>query len=117
MGGGKGVYHTSLKEQGTDFAERSLLSTNARHPQTANTSNGGVAIVWEEDVEVDSVLRKRIGFLTELDGVKQDAIFISPDSLDASYPVILGLPDSKVLIAWNQRGKKAYQVYYQLISH
>jgi len=116
MGGGEGVYHTSLKKQEGNFSERSLLSSSARHPQTANISSGGVAIVWEENVEVDAVLRNRIGFLTEANGIKQEAIFISPDSVDASYPVILGLPDNKVLIAWNQRGENAYQVYYQLIT-
>ncbi len=116
MGGGEGVYHTSLKEQKGKFAERSLLNTMARHPQTANTTNKGLALVWEESMEVDSILRNRIGYSFEQNGIKQETTFLSPDSVDASYPVVLGLPNNKILVAWNQRGQEISQVYYQLIA-
>lgn len=117
MGGGEGVYHTSLNQQEGNFAERSLLNTMARHPQTANTTNGDLALVFEESMEVDSILRNRIGYSFEKDGVKQETIYISPDSVDASYPVILELPNNKILVAWNQRGQEISQVYFQIITN
>lgn len=116
MGGGEGVYHTSLKDQEGDFSERSLLNTSARHPQTANSTDDGVVLVWEERIETDSILRNRIGYLFEKNGVKHETIYISPDSVDAFYPVVLELPNNKTLIAWNQRGEEISQVYYQIVA-
>lgn len=116
MGGGEGLYHTSLKSQEAKFAKRNLLNVMARHPQTANTTDEGLTLVWEESMEIDSILRNRIGYSFEKNGIKQKTMYISPDSVDASYPVVLGLSDNKTLVSWNQRDKNVSQVYYQIIE-
>ena len=42
--------------------------------------------------------------------------YITPDSVDSSYPVALGLKNNQVLVAWSQRGKSLSQVYYKLVN-
>jgi len=112
MGNGEGVYHTSTKNNGDNFAKRTLLNKNAKHPQTASLRNGGIAVVWEETFKSDSTFINRLGFSANNKNPK----YITPDSVNCSYPVALGIKNNKVLVAWSQKDKKLTQVYFKLIS-
>ena len=112
MGNGEGVYHTSTKNNGDNFAKRTLLNKNAKHPQTASLRNGGIAVVWEETFKSDSTFINRLGFSVNNKNHK----YITPITTDCSYPVTLGLKQNKAMVAWTQKNKNHSQIYYKLVQ-
>lgn len=116
MGGGEGVYYTTTDNHGKDFRDRELFSKNARHPQSAVLSNGTIAVVWDEVDSKSGSFNNKIGLQLKKDGrFRSERTYLTPLTVDATYPVVVGLGDSTLMVAWTQ-DKNKRQVYYSIIQ-
>lgn len=116
MGGGEGVYYTFTTNSGQHFAERKLFSKQARHPQAAATFGGTIAVVWDELTKTDNTFNNRIGLqLKEQGGNETFKKYLTSSQVHSTYPVVLGINDDKLLVAWVQESDHK-QIYYRLIS-
>jgi hypothetical protein len=106
LGGGEGVYTTSTDNYGRQFAERKLFSDKARHPQITSLEAGTVALVWDEKFHTTNGDRNRIGLMlrNEKNGLEEKR-YITPESVNAYYPVVLGLSEQRLAVAWWQEGE------------
>lgn len=110
-GGGRiGSYYTRTEDNGNNFTGYDSVSHLGRHPQLASLSGGEVLIVWDEAVQHNNKLNKRIGMQIRTAGGRNIGThFITPDSLFASYPVVSSLDDNASVVAYCRKdGKKSY---------
>ena len=114
MGGEEGVYHTSTNDHGNNYAKRIMFSPHARHPQTVSLADNSIVVVWDETFKTKTSYINRIGLLVQ-GSEKDKPIYLTPDSVDSSYPVVLGLKNKNILVAWTQKNKEEHQVHYRLI--
>jgi hypothetical protein len=115
MGGDEGIYHTAKDNQTKRFAKRDLFSPHARHPQTTTLSDGTLALVWDENFKTEKSYTNRIGLFLQKSG-KEEKKYITSNQVSADHPVIMGLENDKILVAWVQKEKGQSQVYYKVIS-
>jgi hypothetical protein len=118
MGGGSGIYYNH-KPAGQPFSARQTVSNkaSAKHPQMVTLSNGKVIIVWDEQVQQTGNIHNQISLQIRNEaGQVMNTTNLTPDSLSATHPVILSLPESKVLVSYTRKSDKASEVWYQLID-
>jgi hypothetical protein len=114
-GRGEGVFHTSKDKENNNFTKRDLMNPHARHPQAVSLLNDEIAIVWDERFKTKYSYTNRIGILFKNEENNQNTKYITPDSIDASYPVILNLSSGNVLVSWTQKQARKSQVYFKVI--
>jgi hypothetical protein len=106
MGGGEGVYYCQSVDNGQTYTRKQKVSSMpmAKHPQITALADDKVMLVWDEPVKVKSTFNSRVGFqLRDGAGKILDTGLLTPDSVYASYPVIKGVDDHTVLVAYTQR--------------
>ncbi len=113
MGNGEGVYHT-IKKYGKNFQPRKLINAHARHPQASSLSNGKAVLVWDENFKTNTSYINRIGVM--VCNTEKKANYITPMTIDADHPVVLGLNKNKILVAWVQFQNNKSEIVTQLIS-
>lgn len=113
MGGGEGVYYCQSPDNGQTYTRRQKVSSVplAKHPQIAALGHNKIMIVWDEPVKVNNAFNSRVGFqVRNSAGEVLHAGLLTPDSVYACYPVIRGLDDYTVLVAYTQREGELQQV-------
>ncbi|WP_153042766.1 exo-alpha-sialidase [Rufibacter ruber] len=118
MGGGSGVFYTHKPQAGA-FAPREAVSTlaSAKHPQLVSFGNEQLALVWDEQVPQAKPFRGRIGLqVRDATGAPVQQSFITADTVSASYPVVVGVGDSHLLVAYTQKQGGASEVWYQRLE-
>jgi hypothetical protein len=114
-GEGEGVFHTSKAHNDGGYKSRDLMNPHARHPQAISLPNDEIAIVWDESFKTNSSYCNRIGLLIKSKNGEGIPTYITPDSVDASYPVILELSNGNILVSWTQKEKGNSYVYFKNI--
>ena len=81
-----------------------------------SNKTGEIAVVWDEIFKTDSNYVNRIGLMFQNENGTGEKRFISSESVDASYPVILSVNNDKTLVAWFEKDDEDYRVVYSLIT-
>lgn len=113
-----GVYYCHTNNNGVTFSHRQKVSdvTSARHPQIASLADNDLAIVWDEGVSFKGTSNQRIGLqMRGPDGLLMGTRYLTPDSINASFPQIMATDPQNALIAFSEGYGKKQQVSYQLI--
>lgn len=113
MGGGEGVYYCQSADNGRTYTRKQKVSSVplAKHPQIAAMADNKIMLVWDEPVKVQGSFNSRVGFqLRDGSGKVLDTGLLTADSVYASYPVIKGVDDHTVLVAYTQREGELQQV-------
>ena len=113
-GTGEGVFHTSQTYGKRNFKIRNLVNPHARHPQAVSLFNNEIAVVWDERFKTVDSYCNRIGLLISDSLGSQLPTYITPDSINASYPVVLKLSNGNILVSWTQIKGANSEVYYKL---
>ena len=78
--------------------------------------NNILMIVWFEFVQPAGNSCKKIGIQRiDENGRKMEKLFITPDTLTATYPVIEGLPDNSSIVAYTLKKQGKNYIAYQLV--
>ncbi|MFY7840463.1 MAG: sialidase family protein [Lacibacter sp.] len=111
--GKKGCYFTSSSNNGESFAAADSVSSNGSHPQLTTLSNGQLLLVWDEAVQLNNKIYKRIASqLRNENGINTGKTFLTAENAITSYPVITALPGNKALIVYSEKkGEKNYISY------
>lgn len=94
-----------LARLGSGKLASSVLSNRAKHPQVATTGKT-LIWVWDESISVDGSgemgsFVQRIGMRTYADGKASATTYITPETVNATYPAVLATK-SGVLLAYEQ---------------
>lgn len=119
MGGGGGVYYCHTDNKGRSFSPREAVSRlpSARHPQIAAMPDDDLVIVWDEGVQYGNQLHQRIGLqLRGPTGLLLSERYLTPDSTNATFPVIQVLNNRTVLVAYTLDKGKRQQVSYKIVN-
>lgn len=117
MGGGSGVFYGQKKE-GAPFSNREAVSTqaSAKHPQLNSLPDGQIVLVWDEQVPQSKDFNSRIGLqVRNVAGVATQKAFLTPDTVSAKYPVLLGQKDQSILVAYTQNTKSGSEVRVEVV--
>ncbi|GAB4011920.1 hypothetical protein GCM10028808_26740 [Spirosoma migulaei] len=98
-----------LARFGSDKLVASVLSNRAKHPQVA-TVGGRLVWVWDESISKDGSNEmgsfvQRIGMRTVAGGAVSPTVYLTPESVDATYPAVLGTKNG-TLVAYEQTKDK-----------
>ncbi|WP_439880121.1 sialidase family protein [Pontibacter sp. MBLB2868] len=118
MGGGSGVYY-SLKQPGKAFTPRQSVSNApaAKHPQMTAFGTGNLAITWDERNQQTEVISSHIGLqIRNEKGEHLRTNYLTPDSINAVYPVIMPANSEYLLVAYTVKREGPGEVWYQLVS-
>jgi hypothetical protein len=119
MGGGQGVFYCRSMDNGKTYTHKEPVSTvpMAKHPQIT-TAGEQIMMVWDEPVKVGETFNSRIGYQTRNQkGEVMKTGLLTADSLYTTYPVLRGLDNSRVLVAYTRKaGKDADEVIYRVIE-
>lgn len=120
MGGGQGVFYCRSLDNGKTYTHKEAVSTvpMAKHPQITAVGDKQVVMVWDEPVKMGDTFNSRIGYQTRNEnGEILKTGLLTADSLYTTYPVLRGLDNSRVLVAYTRRGDKdAGEVIYRVIQ-
>lgn len=116
-GPNKGCYFTRSIDNGNTFTGHDRINGMGSHPQVSVLADQRLAIVWDEPLQVKDKYFRKIGLqIRSADGQAQSIQYVTPDTVQASYPVISSLGDQEAFIAFtvNKDGKE--QVMYEKID-
>ena len=116
-GANKGCFYTQSGDNGNSFSQHERISLLGSHPQISSFANGGLVITWDESVQVNNKYYKRIGVQKRTaTGTSGNQVFITADTLNATYPVIETLNDSNSLIAYTLKKRNKNYIMYQRVT-
>ncbi|MBW8685447.1 sialidase family protein [Chitinophaga rhizophila] len=120
MGGGEGVYYCQSTDNGQTYTQKQKVSIApmAKHPQIATLADDRILLVWDEPVkQPDNTFKSRVGYQWRDGGGKvlQTGV-LTTDSTHVTYPVITGVDDGTVLMAYTQRAGDLQQVRCMLVK-
>lgn len=112
----KGCFYTQSGNNGNSFTNHDRISPLGSHPQISSFTNGDLVIAWDESIQLDNKYYKRIGVQRRnASGITASQVFITADTLNATYPVIETLPGNNSLVAYTlKKGNKNYIMYQQV---
>ena len=114
---GAGCRYTRSTDNGKNFIQQDSVSAKGSHPQLATLTNGELLIVWDESQVDNNKVYKRIGLQKRTaDGNSQGRQYITPQTGNAGYPVVVALPDNSSLIAYTTKHRDKNLVTYQHIQ-
>ena len=117
-GGGSGVFYSNSRDNGKSFSKRETVSDKptAKHPQITALNNKEVLIVWDESISDGDHYTTLIGLQhRNKNGKIVSTKYISPKTVNATFPVIKALTKNKFLVAWTQKSETD-AVYYETIA-
>jgi len=112
-GPNKGCYFTKSTDNGNTFTGHDKINGAGSHPQVSVLPDQRLAIVWDEPVQVQDKYFRKIGLqMREANGKAQSIQYVTPDTVQASYPVISSLTNHQAFVAFtvNREGKE-YVMY------
>lgn len=118
MGNGSGVYYCNSIDKGLNFSKREIVSssTSAKHPQITTSKDQSVYIVWDEIKKTNGVATYQVGLQKrDKNGKIVNSTFISPESQNATFPVIKHIQNNNLLVAWVNRDNPE-NIYYKIIK-
>jgi len=114
--GGKkvGILNVSSKNVGKSFHQPQIISVKGKHPQMTTAPNGTTATVWDENASKGEQSVTKVG-LQMRDSNDEILLkgFVSPDSINATYPVIIFSNNNQPVIAYTQKKNGKNFVAYQ----
>lgn len=119
MGGSGGVYYCHTNDEGKSFSNRNVVSdvSSARHPQITALPDNGLALVWDEGIKYGKAIHQRVGIQRRgPNGLLLDTRYLTPDSVNATFPQIRILNDRSALVAYTKENGDKQQVRYELIA-
>lgn len=116
-GQNQGCFYTRSGDNGKSFNHHDRISFLGSHPQISSLSNGELIIAWDESVRVKDKYYKKIGIEERTSsGTDKAQVFITADTMTASYPVIAPLNDKTSVIAYTiKQSGKDYIIFQQVI--
>jgi len=132
-GGTPGIYYTA-GTVGETFKKRTLLSASGRHPQMAALPNGKVAIVFEENLQVEQEPAMKMdhgsGAMNMTHGQagkakiilkifnqgKEEKSMEISDGQDAAHHAVLTAQKDGILVAWISEKMGKPNVYYARVG-
>lgn len=136
-GGDQGLYYTSSDNDGKSFNPRSKISGEAKHPQMIALSDGDLVIVWDEIQRPEKKAEKTVAsahqhedgnhttspagrqVILQLRKNNEEIInkVVSNAGADASYPSLMSLGNSSVIVAWTENTKNGMQsIHYKIVD-
>jgi hypothetical protein len=113
----KGCYFTRSIDNGNSFTGHDKINGTGSHPQVSVLPDQRLAIVWDEPVQVKDKYFKKIGLqMRSADGQTQSIQYVTPDTVQASYPVISSIGDHDAIIAFTVGTDGKEQVMYEKIE-
>ncbi|SFE61476.1 sialidase family protein [Spirosoma endophyticum] len=109
-----------LARLGSDRLASSVLSNRAKHPQVATAGNQ-LVWVWDESISKDGSgemgsFVQRIGMRTFDGKASSTTTYITPESVDATYPAVMATKQG-VLVAYEQtKGKENTMIVARLLE-
>lgn len=115
-GRNKGCFYTKSSNNGNSFDYPDRISRSGSHPQICSSSDGGLVVAWDESVEVNGKLFKRIGVQNRsASGTIRADAFITDDTLTATYPVVASLSDDAFIVSYTiKKGEKNYIMFQRV---
>jgi hypothetical protein len=116
-GGGSGIYYNHSNNHGNSFSPRDTVSgQTAKHSQIITLPDGNILIVWNEAFTNGSSVSSRIGIeKRNPEGHRLLKQYITSETSQASYPVILPVNENTFIVAYTQSINDKDQVFYKLI--
>lgn len=116
-GPNKGCYFTRSVDNGNTFIGHDKINGTGSHPQVSVLGDQRLAIVWDEPVQVKDKFFRKIGFqIRSADGQAQSIQYVTPDTVQASYPVISPVTDHQAFVAFTVTRDGKEQVMYEKIE-
>lgn len=101
-------HHTS--ETASSNEEQAVFSIKS-------SANNDLAIVWDGGAPYQNQVNQRIGLqMRDPSGLLLGTRYLTPDSVNADFPVIRILNNKDALVAYTQTKGEKQQVKYQVIS-
>jgi hypothetical protein len=108
----KGSFYNQSRDNGNSFSNREQISEQGMHPQITSTIDENLMIVWDEPVKQEGTFNKRIGMQVRSSmGEVHTTGFITPATMNASYPVIIKTGDN-ILVAFSVKKDEKNYVFY-----
>ena len=138
-GGDQGLYYTSSDNDGKSFIPRSKVkvSGEVKHPQMIALPDSQLVVAWDEiqkpkenihkkeasvhghghdDYSASTARRQIVLQLRKSDGETTNTV-VSNAGTDGSYPTIMPLKNSKVIVAWTENTKNGMPgIYYKIVD-
>lgn len=86
-GTGTGIYYAQKAEENNEFTSRQLVSAEGRHPQLSSNEDR-IAMVWEENVEINSKPKTVIKYRIVKDGIDVEENALTANDVNAFFPVV-----------------------------
>jgi hypothetical protein len=112
-----GSFYAGTKDNGKTIIDRDNITKQGSHPQLTSLTNNSIAIAWDESFETQDGYTRRIGMqLRNPNGTHLLKEFITGDSLYATYPVVCGVKENAVAIAYCVKKKNKNYIAYQRVN-
>ncbi len=108
-GTGTGIYYAQKTQDDDDFSPRELVSDHGHHPQLS--ANGDrIAMLWEENVDVDGKPKTIIRYRIMKDGIPVEESALTQEQANAFLPVVAPTKEG-FLVAYLQERQGHVGVY------
>jgi hypothetical protein len=115
-GKNKGSFYTKSTDNGNSFDKRYSISSLGSHPQLATLADGALVIVWDESVQAEGKMYKRIGIQKRnAEGVSQEKKYITSENRMATFPVISPVDQTSSLVAYSVKKNDRSFIEFQLV--
>jgi hypothetical protein len=112
----KGTFYTRSTDYGSNFIGHDSVSYAGKHPQLTADAKGNLIIVWDEYVKKQDQVYSRVGVqYRTAEGKSLAKHFITPDTTNATYPVLTVNKQGETLVAFCLKKMSKNYVAYQLI--
>ncbi len=115
--GPKGCFYTRSVDNGQSFFQNDHVSDRGSHPQLVALASGELLLTWDEPVQMLGKSTRGIAIeRRSAEGLSIAKHIITPDSLEASYPVIAHQDGEVAVVAYTVKKKNQPYVMYQVIQ-
>ncbi len=106
----RGSFYTQSADNGRSFRGEDSIASSGKHPQITTAADGSLLIVWDEAVKTGNRFTNRIGLQQRTaDGKGLQRTYLTPDSGQASHPVITPAAGGGAVLAFvDTRGEQKF---------
>lgn len=113
----KGCFYTQSNDNGQSFSQNDHISDRGSHPQLASLSSGELLVAWDEPLQMKGKFARGIAIeRRSADGARMEQRIITPDTIEASYPVIIDGIDETAVVAYTVKENRNSYIMYQLVQ-
>lgn len=140
--GEPGIYYNQIVDGQHVFGRKELISSKGRHPQMVALKNGGLAMVWEEEISVHAdhesagghdhmqmgehhmqmttghmpAGASQIMLRLTVQGKPESRVFLTDGRTADHHAVIRQLKDGRLFIAWMHEEKDRSEIRYTVVK-